>query len=115
MRRTMRYSHLLPRRPLGRALFGLVAVALALWTAYWVTQGTRAVASGTFLGRGELGGSLDAHELWELVFFGAHFAIRWALGAVPMALVLAARPLGLLMGRLRGRIRSRSSEALPST
>ena len=61
------------------------AGAVVAWTLVWTVYGIEDVLTQTALFTGRAGGSVDAHEVMELVFVASYTGIRWAVG---MAILL---------------------------
>ncbi|UCC23965.1 MAG: hypothetical protein JSU98_09515 [Gemmatimonadales bacterium] len=85
----------------ARTLLLASAALLGAWTLYWTVQGVGGLLSDTALGRGEMGDSLAYHHLWELLFVGAFYAIRWAAGALILGFPLLSVPVLALRDRIR--------------
>ncbi|MGD2068160.1 MAG: hypothetical protein PVI57_05700 [Gemmatimonadota bacterium] len=71
------------KRHPGRAPF---LGALGAWTLLWAVLGIQDVLTQTAIGRGATGGSVEAHEVVEVLFVSAYSGIRWAFGAAVLVL-----------------------------
>lgn len=93
-----------------RSILVACALLLALWTLYWGVQALNGLLTNTQLGRGEMGSSLAFHQVWEVVFVGAYYVIRWSPGAALLGVPLLWGPLS----RVAGRFMRRRGAALPA-